>query len=120
VLGDFNSHSPFDAGFDAANPEALRQTQKADSLRVLKQGPAAYQTLRNGAFDYSVMSRFLSLPLIDVVQLHISDNAKKSFPSPLVTQEMKMSPEQLGNYQKRIDYILVSPYFESRCTHAAV
>ncbi|HSI76656.1 MAG TPA: endonuclease/exonuclease/phosphatase family protein, partial [Lunatimonas sp.] len=100
VLGDFNSHSPFDAVFDAKNPETLKQNQKADSLRFAEKGSAAYQTLRDGAFDYSVMSRFLSLPLIDVVQLLAEDNKKKSFPTPLVTGNM--SPGQLEKYQQRI------------------
>ncbi len=118
VLGDFNAHSPFDAGFDADHPETLKQNQKADSLRFAENGPEAHQTLRKGAFDYSVMSRFLSLPLIDVVQLHVKEDRKTSFPTPLVTQDM--SPEQRSNYQQRIDYILVSPYFETRCTSAEI
>jgi exodeoxyribonuclease-3 len=118
VLGDFNSHSPYDVSFDAANPETLNQSQKADSLRYTEKGAAAYQTLRKGAFDYSVMSRFLSLPLIDVVQLHVKEDQKKSFPTPLVTGEM--TPEQLSQYQQRIDYILVSPYFENRCIQAEI
>ena len=118
VLGDFNAHSPFDAVFDAKNSETLTQYQKADSLRFAEKGSAAYQTLRDGAFDYSVISRFLSLPLIDVVQLHLDEDKKKSFPTPLVTGDM--SPAQLEKYQQRIDYILVSPFFESRCTYAEI
>ena len=118
VLGDFNSHSPYDAGFDAKNPETRKQNQQADSLRFVEKGSLAYQTLRRGAFDYSVMSRFLSLPLIDVVQLHTAEDRKTSFPTPLVTGEM--SAEQRARYRQRIDYILVSPYFEARCTHAEI
>lgn len=118
VLGDFNAHSPFDVNFDVMNSETLKENQKADSLRFAEKGNAAFQTLRDGAFDYSVISRFLSLPLIDVVQLHIDEDLKTSFPTPLVTGDM--SPVQREKYQQRIDYILVSPYFESRCTHAEV
>lgn len=118
VLGDFNSHSPYDAGFDAANSETLIQNQKGDSLRFVEKGHAAHQTLRNGTFDYSVMSRFLSLPLIDVVQKHVEESRKTSFPTPLVTQELP--PRQHAKPQQRIDYILVSPYFEFTCTHAEV
>lgn len=118
VLGDFNSHSPYDAVFDSANPVTLKQTQKSDSLRFAERGTTAYQTLRNDAFDYSVMSRFLSLPLIDVVQLHIKEDRKKSYPTPLVIGEL--TPEQLSQNQQRIDYILVSPYFEIHCIQAEI
>lgn len=118
VIGDFNSHSPFDAGFDVAHPETLKRNQESDRLRLAENGPSAYQTLRNGRFDYSVMSRFLSLPLIDVVQIYTKESQKTSFPTPLVTKEL--SPAQRADYQQRIDYILVSPYFEFRCTQAEV
>ncbi|MDN3688558.1 endonuclease/exonuclease/phosphatase family protein [Cyclobacterium jeungdonense] len=118
VVGDFNAHSPFDAGFDRAHPETLRRNREGDSLRFAEKGAEAFQTLRNGTFDYSVMSRFLSLPLIDVVQTHTEENQKTSFPTPLITQDL--SAEQRASYQQRIDYILVSPYFEFRCTQAEV
>jgi len=118
VLGDFNSHSPFDANFDRANPETLRQNQQGDSLRYAEKGVDAHQTLRNGTFDYSVMSRFLSLPLIDVVQIHTAEAKKSSFPTPLVAQEL--SPEKRAQYRQRIDYIMVSPYFEFRCIRAEI
>lgn len=118
VLGDFNSHSPFDANFDHANPETLKQNQQGDSLRYAEKGADAHQTLRNGAFDYSVMSRFLSLPLIDVVQNHTAETSKSSFPTPLVAQEL--SPEKRAQYRQRIDYIMVSPYFEFRCIRAEI
>lgn len=118
VLGDFNAHSPFDAGFDLAHPETLRRNREGDSLRFEEKGAEAFQTLRNGSFDYSVMSRFLSLPLIDVVQNHTEENRKSSFPTPLITQEL--SPEKQAGYRQRIDYILVSPFFEFQCTHAEV
>ncbi|SHN22795.1 Exonuclease III [Cyclobacterium lianum] len=118
VLGDFNAHSPFDAGFDRAHPETLSRNQQSDSLRLAEQGPDAYQTLRRGHFDYSVMSRFLSLPLIDVVQVHTAENRKSSFPTPMITRDL--DPAQRAAYKQRIDYILVSPWFEAACTHAEV
>lgn len=118
VIGDFNAHSPFDAGFDLAHPETLRRNRDGDSLRFEEKGAEAFQTLRNGSFNYSVMSRFLSLPLIDVVQNHTEENRKSSFPTPLITQDL--SPEERASYQQRIDYILVSPFFEFRCTDARV
>ena len=62
VLGDFNSHSPFDAGFDVQNPETLKANQKADSLRLAENGTDAHQTLRNGSFDYMSCPDFCPCP----------------------------------------------------------
>lgn len=118
VIGDYNAHSPFDAGFDLAHPETLRRNREGDRQRFEEKGAEAFQTLRDGSFDYSVMSRFLSLPLIDVVQIHTEANRKSSFPTPLITQDL--SPEERAGYRQRIDYILVSPFFEFRCTDARV
>jgi len=53
-----------------------------------------------------------------VVQNHTEENRKSSFPTPLIMQEL--SPEQQAGYRQRIDYILVSPFFEFQCTHAEV
>ncbi|EPR69383.1 hypothetical protein ADICYQ_1628 [Cyclobacterium qasimii M12-11B] len=110
ILGDFNSHSPFDAEFDNENPFSLKRSQLSDSLRIVQKGPKAYQTLRDGTIDYSVISRFLSLPLIDTVQKKNSDGEKKSFPTPMVGKDI--SESDFEKYKKRIDYILVSSNLE--------
>ncbi|WP_373493320.1 endonuclease/exonuclease/phosphatase family protein [Aquiflexum sp.] len=118
VLGDFNAHSPFDINFDKNNPTELLLARKADSVRMAEKGKEAFINLRNNTIDYSVMAKFLSLPLIDVVRPHVSEAKLKSFPTPLVTGEM--NPAEKATYQKRIDYILVSPYFEDKCIHAEI
>lgn len=118
ILGDYNSHSPFDVNFDAKNPISLKRRQLSDSLRRVKDGPEAYQTLRNGTNDYSVISRFLSLPLIDVVQKSLTDQNKSSFPTPLIAKEL--SRADLEQSQQRIDYILVSANLEAQLIEAKV
>jgi exodeoxyribonuclease III len=118
ILGDFNAHSPFDINFDKSNPTELRLAQKADSIRLAEKGAEAFINLRNNLIDYSVMSKFFSMPLIDVVKPKVADSNLKSFPTPLVTGHM--APSEIATFQKRIDYILVSPYFEDRVIHAEI
>jgi len=55
VLGDFNAHSPFDAVLNRKFPH-----QKARYLRGDNSG-GKYQNLRDGEYDYSVLSVFLSI-----------------------------------------------------------
>lgn len=118
ILGDFNAHSPFDINFDKSNPTELRLAQKADSIRKTEKGKEAFINLRNNKIDYSVMSKFISIPLIDVVKPKVADSNLKSFPTPLVTGHM--APPEMATYQKRIDFILASPYFEDRVIHAEI
>ncbi|WP_114752566.1 endonuclease/exonuclease/phosphatase family protein [Pleomorphovibrio marinus] len=118
VLGDFNAHSPYDASFDANNPQARRLSIVADSLSKAEKGEEAFINLRNKRIDYSAMSTFLSLPLIDVVQMKVAETNRKSFPTPLATRDMPASEAAI--YQQRLDYILVSPYFEDRCSYAEI
>ncbi|WP_373522813.1 endonuclease/exonuclease/phosphatase family protein [Aquiflexum sp.] len=118
VLGDFNAHSPFDINFDSTNPSELLLARKADSVRLVEKGKEAFINLRNNSIDYSVMAKFLSLPLIDVVRPNVPEAKLKSFPTPLVTGEM--DPAEKATYQKRIDYIMVSPYFEDKIIHAEI
>jgi exodeoxyribonuclease III len=116
IMGDFNAHSPFDVEFDLVNPESLKLSRQADSVRFSQKGVQAYQTLRDGEIDYSVMARFLSFPLLDVVQKFVPSGKRKSSPT-------RLSGESFFNEkynQKRIDYILVSPFLEKKCIDAAV
>lgn len=118
VLGDFNAHSPYDAAFDQKNPTELALARQADSSRLAEKGKDAFINLRDGEIDYSVMAKFLSMPLIDVVQMHVAEAKLKSFPTPLITAEMDEKSRAL--YQKRIDYIMASPYFQNKCNYAEV
>ena len=118
VMGDFNAHSPYDANFDTINPLSLKRLQQSDSVRIIQNGPNAHQNLRNGAIDYSVISKFLSIPLVDIVQKSVPDKDKNSFPTPLVVSDL--SPEDLAKYRKRIDYILVSTNLESSFQEAKI
>ncbi|GAB2991915.1 hypothetical protein GCM10027284_05730 [Cyclobacterium sediminis] len=118
ILGDFNSQSPFDVNYDAQNTVSLKRKQHSDSLRRAKNGPDAYQNLRLGTIDYSVISKFLSLPLIDVVQKKHADQNKKSFPTLVLGQDLSKSDFEKN--QQRIDYILVSPNLEGQLISAEI
>ncbi|MBI0398821.1 exodeoxyribonuclease III [Cyclobacterium marinum] len=118
ILGDFNSQSPFDINFDAQNTVSLKRKQHSDSLRRAENGPEAYQNLRLGTIDYSVISKFLSWPLIDVVQKKQADNNKKSFPTLVFGKDLSNS--DFDKNQQRIDYILVSPNLEAQLIHAEI
>ncbi len=118
VLGDFNAHSPFDAAFDANNPQARKIAIEADSIRRAENGEKAFINLRNNRIDYAAMSTFLSIPLIDVVQMQVAETNRKSFPTPLATKDL--APEKAAVYQQRLDYILVSTYFEGKCSYAEI
>lgn len=118
ILGDFNSQSPFDANYDAQNTFSLKRKQLSDSLRRAEKGSEAYQNLRSGAIDYSVISKFLSLPLIDVVQKKQPDHNKKSFPTLVLGKELSKS--EFEKNQQRIDYILVSPNLEGQLIQAEI
>jgi endonuclease/exonuclease/phosphatase family metal-dependent hydrolase len=118
MMGDFNAHSPYDANFDAMNPFSLKRLKQSDSLRIKKNGPNAHQNLRNGTIDYSVISKFLSIPMIDLVQKSVPDKNKNSFPTPLVLRNL--SPEAIEKNKKRIDYILASTNLESSFLEAEI
>ena len=65
VLGDFNAHSPFDGDVDLNFPKLLEKRQLSDEKNE------KHNNLLDGQHDYSVMSTFLSLPLIDVLHRYV-------------------------------------------------
>ncbi|MEG3658335.1 endonuclease/exonuclease/phosphatase family protein [Arenibacter palladensis] len=104
VLGDFNAHSPFDADLYDPNGKLLQR------LRESNAGKALDGNLVNGNFDYAVMSKFLSLPLYDIVQGYTKGLAERgSFPGRVLGEVNQESTEQLVSRMERIDYIMVSP-----------
>ncbi|WP_209330391.1 endonuclease/exonuclease/phosphatase family protein [Lunatimonas salinarum] len=118
VLGDFNAHSPFDVSFDRLNPEVLAFHRNHDAERYAEKGGEAYQSLRMGNYDYSVMASFLSLPLIDVVEKFTSENARYSFPAPVIQDDPLK--ESMDGLHRRLDYIMVSPALELFCISAEI
>ena len=106
VLGDFNAHSPFDAGFDRKQG-VLERVRTADSQNE------KYKNLLHNEFDYGVISVFLSAPLIDVIARFITNRDRWSYPSSKWTGPPMPNPAM---NKERLDYILVSPSLAPNCT----
>ena len=107
VLGDFNAHSPFDGEFDLKYPYQLERSRKSDEKNQ------KYQNLNNGHFDYSVMSSFLALPLLDVCQRFVLLDNRTTCPAPINVPKW-LTQEEMEVTRSRIDYILVSQSFKSK------
>ena len=115
VLGDFNANSPFDA--DLYDPKGPLITRLLESNK----GKGLNGNIVNGTLDYSVISKFLSFPLYDVVQKYSVGLAERgSFPGQVLAEVNKESQEQLVSRLERIDYILVSPELSVKCLDAKV
>ena len=115
VLGDFNAHSPFDAGFYDTDGPFMRRVRKNDK------GKGLDGNVYLGDLDYSVISSFLSLPLYDVVRKFTNGmEGRGSFPGRVLGSINNETDEQLVSRMERIDYILVSPGLEQKCVNAEV
>ena len=113
VLGDFNAHSPFDGDLDKQHPKQLARTRLSD------QKNEKHENLLDGEHDYGVISKFLSLPLIDVCQRYVSTPNRFTFPAPALVGVWQTSKEVKEN-KHRLDYILVSPQLAKKSTGAGV
>ncbi|MCK0190261.1 endonuclease/exonuclease/phosphatase family protein [Arenibacter sp. F20364] len=115
VLGDFNDHSPFDADLYDPNGYLLKRLRESNAEKGLK------GNIINGNFDYAVMSKFLSIPLYDVVQKFSAGISERgSFPGRVLAKINKESEEKLASRLERIDYIMVSPDLNKKCLQAKV
>ena len=109
VLGDFNSHSPFDAFLDKERPTLLKGYQSEDTKYH-------QMNLLDGQYDYSVIATFLSYPLIDVCERMVPAKDRFSIPTPL---DYKPG-ELVAPDRERIDYILTSPQLAEMCSFATI
>lgn len=105
LLGDFNSHSPFDEYF-LEEKEVLRTAFENQKLG------AGRSNLRLGEFDYSVISSFLALPAIDVCLDFTGPDNRYSYPCP--------ASKEVNNRNERIDFILASQELAKSCTKAEI
>lgn len=112
VLGDFNAHSPSDADLDKAKPMLLEKYRKSDAKYEGK-------NLADGQFDYSVISRFLGYPLVDVCERMIEPENRFSFPTPILVGTYRKEGEIVPT-RERIDYILTSAELAGSCTDAKI
>ena len=113
VLGDFNSHSPFDGDIDLVSPEFLERIRMSDLNNK------ANNNLLDGEFDYSVMSSFVSYPLIDVTQRFVDSQARFTFPAEVLLKNYS-SKELLEKNRRRIDFIMVSRELAKKCVNSTV
>ena len=114
ILGDFNAHSPADADLDRQRQALLERYRQSDATND------KHQNLLLGEFDISVISRFLSLPAIDVSLRHMDVSQRFSYPAPALVGHYEQTPESVVEYRERIDYILASPRLATRCTSATI
>ena len=105
VLGDFNSNSPFDREFDKKHPYLLKSKKNEDLLV--------------SEVDYSVMSTFLALPLIDVCERFVPLDNRRTYPTYIDLSEKEITKEDSIEIQ-RIDFILTSSHLASRCIGATI
>mgnify|MGYP001057907191 CR=1 FL=1 len=115
LAGDYNSHSPFDA--DLYDPDGYFLNR----LRESNKGKGIDGNLINENLDYSVISSFLSVPMIDVVQQFTKGiDRRGTFPARVLGPVNHETDEQLISRLERIDYIFVSPGIAPKCTGARV
>ncbi|MEZ4899456.1 MAG: endonuclease/exonuclease/phosphatase family protein [Saprospiraceae bacterium] len=107
VLGDFNSHSPFDGDYLIQNQSLLDKYRRSDAK-------SKYSNLRNGTFDFSVIAAFLALPLEDLCPNFVDASKRYSFPTPVLAGTYQ-TMEEVNVNRERIDYILVSPSLAQNC-----
>ena len=113
VLGDFNAHSPYDGDQDRLDDSHLRRVRESDIKNE------KHNNLMDVQFDYSVISYFLSLPLIDVTQRFVPAKERFSFPSAALIGTWQTKESVIEN-RGRIDYILVSRSMGMISTNASV
>jgi exodeoxyribonuclease-3 len=113
VLGDFNAHSPFDGDKYLEDDSHLERTKESDAKNE------KYNNLLDNQFDYSVISLFLSLPLIDVTQRFVSVKERFTFPSKALIGAWQTKESIIEN-RVRIDYILASRSMAQRCLNSWV
>lgn len=98
LMGDMNSHSPFDADYMERNATQLQRRYGGDQSK----------NLMDGWFDYSVISHYIALPLIDVCRMYVEPDQRTTYPTPVLMDVSK----QKAVYKRaceRLDYIFVTP-----------
>ncbi len=98
LMGDMNAHSPADADYLENNSTEL----------LMKYGGISSTNLLDGQFDYSVISHFLSIPLIDIGRKYIPESERTTFPTPILMY-LSRHKEVRRKIEERIDFILTTP-----------
>lgn len=113
VMGDFNAYSPFDAD------EVETHTQLRQNMQDWDKNHPEYGNMRGEQFDYSVLSKFLSIGFADPVKIFVPAEQRMSYPAATL-YEWQWGDPRLKMLGERLDYILVSPALAPKCIDAAV
>lgn len=114
-LGDFNSHSPFDADLYDQDGYFMNRLRKNNG------GKGINGNILMNDLDYSVMASFLAFPLYDVIRENTTGIRERgSFPGRVLGPVNNETTEQLVLRLERIDYILVSPSLKEKCIDAKI
>ena len=109
LMGDMNSHSPFDAEYMEKHAYKL----------IEKYGGKNSTNLLNGAFDYSPISHFLAYPMIDVCRLYTLPSQRTTFPTPILYGQSK-NADIRERINERIDFIFTSPELAKKVVDAHI
>lgn len=112
VLGDFNALSPFDGFLNNSRPALLESYRNGDAK-------SKYSNLMDGEYDYSVMSIFLSYPLIDLAAKYVLPRDRFSYPTPILIGSWREVGEIIPS-RCRIDYILSSRNLAQKCSNIEI
>lgn len=109
LMGDMNSHSPMDA-------EYLETT--ATSLTA-KYGGKNSPNLLDGQIDYSVISHFISVPLIDICRKYVAPDKRTTFPTPILMGASRHADvRKLTN--ERLDFLFLTPNLAAQAVDAFI
>jgi exonuclease III len=112
ILGDYNAHSPFD--------EAMLKDNQNLKKKYLKNESEKHSNLMLGEFDFSVISKFIALPAIDISTNFIDVTKRYTYPTPILIGSYRKSLEEVKQTRERIDYILTSPIIAKSCVNVII
>ncbi|MFI3314069.1 MAG: endonuclease/exonuclease/phosphatase family protein [Rikenellaceae bacterium] len=114
VMGDLNSHSPFDAEQIETHTELVR------NYAVYGQNYPDKDNIRGDLLDYSVISHFISHPMEDVIRLYVPVKERMTYPAFFLHADNYKGKEHLLQRGERIDYIFSSYSLINSCINGHV
>ena len=109
LMGDMNSHSPMDADYLEAN--AVNLTAKYGGMKS--------PNLLDGQIDFSVISHFLSLPLIDICRKYVAPDKRTTFPTPILMNQSRHK-EVRKRTNERLDFLMLTPSVAQKAVDAFI
>lgn len=113
LMGDLNAFSPFDADWVETHPKLLAYMRQWDAKKK------GHRNLRDGHFDYSVLSELLSTGLTDICRMFVPAEKRATFPTAFL-YGWQHGDTRLNGLSERLDYMLVSSSLLPRCLDAAI